>query len=1006
MPNCYLCTNCIAMLRKFMIVVAFALGSFVSVKAITPPIEELDLARAKSLLEHGRWSDANTAYKRLMESVSTEDVATVEQIEYALTVCAAKLHDNIAEQRMKLFLMRYPGSVHATDIRFLLALHYCEQEEFEKAKAQFAGVHYNALTREDREKYDVRMGYIEFLDGNLDSAYEYFERVPSYSQYVDHATYYKAYIHYTDGEYDKAYKGFISLSDSEAYSKVVPFYLLQLEFDRGNYKYVRDNCDELLGKAAEAEKGAILRMAAESWYRCEDYQKTLQYITAYKNGGGKMGREENYMLGYATYRMTDYAGAIQILKSVCNGTDDIAQNASYHLADCYIRLGDKRNSINAFAMAADERYNNDIAEDALFNYGKLLFETGGGTFNGSINVLTRYVTRYPDSPRASEAKELLIAAYYNSKDYDMAYDAIRSFPNPDGSMRTALQKIAYFKGIKAFKAGDDATAKRSIAEALEVGVSPKYNALCAFWLGEIAYRGGDYPEALKQYNYYLKRAPRTANEYKMALYNLGYTHIALGDAPAAQRSLEGFIWLYKSRDSYRADGFNRLADVQYLQRNYNDAVKNYENAVALNTEQSHYARYRRAMSLGLLGKESTKIDALKRIITAADGDYVDDASYELGRTHLAAERYSAGAEVLETLLKNYPTTPYNTAAMLDLGLAYFNMGNTERSLECYDKIIATSPQSQAAKDAMQSVREIYVSRGDVNSYFAYAEKTGVECDLSVVTRDSLSYRSAEQIYLAGKNRESIPHFEEYIASYPKGYYIDDALFCLSDSYLKCDSLDRALESMKLLADRPNNRYTVPVLEKLGSATFDKGMYSEAASAYRRLYDLSPQTEQRLSSSKRYVDAVMAENIDEQIFAMAEDVDSLIDVEQSARRKALFGKGRVLSNRNKQSQALAIFETLSSDKSDVAGAESAYRIICHHFQKGDHAKAEQLVYDLAESKTPHTYYLGRSFIILGDIYAAKGDTFQARATYQSIIDGYSPADDGVVAEAKGRIAKLL
>ena len=78
MPNCYLCTNCIAMLRKFMIVVAFALGSFVSVKAITPPVEELDLARAKSLLEHGRWSDANTAYKRLMESVSTEDVATVE----------------------------------------------------------------------------------------------------------------------------------------------------------------------------------------------------------------------------------------------------------------------------------------------------------------------------------------------------------------------------------------------------------------------------------------------------------------------------------------------------------------------------------------------------------------------------------------------------------------------------------------------------------------------------------------------------------------------------------------------------------------------------------------------------------------------------------------------------------------------------------------------------------------------------------------------------------------
>lgn len=994
------------MFRKSIIVAAFALCGICSAGAINPPVVEIDFARAKSLLEHGRWSDAAGEYKRLLEIVPSGDVAATEQIEYALTLCAAKLHDNIAEQRMEAFLRRYPGSVHATDVRFLLALHYCEQEEFDKAKAQFAGVHYNALTRADREKYDVRMGYIEFLDGNLESAYEYFERVPSYSQYIDHATYYKAYIHYTEGEYDKAHKGFTSLQSSQAYSKVVPFYLLQLEFDRGNYKYVIDNADALLKSTTEAERGAILRMAAESWYRNEDYEKTLHYITAYKNGGGKMGREENYMLGYATYRTTDYAGAIDILKSVCNGTDDIAQNASYHLADCYIRLGDKRNSINAFAMAADERYNNDIAEDALFNYGKLLFETGGGTFNGSINVLTRYITRYPDSNRASEARELLIAAYYNSKDYDMAYDAIRSFPNPDGNMRTALQKIAYFRGINAFKNGDDAVAKSSLEEALEVGVSPKYNALCAFWLGEIAYKTANYTEASKQYNYYLKRAPRTANEYKMALYNLGYTNIALGDPAAAQRSLEGFIWLYKNRDNYRADGFNRLADVQYLQRNYQDAVKNYENAVALNTEQSHYARYRRAVALGLLGKETTKIEALKRIITAADGDYVDDASYELGRTHLAAERYSDGATALEELVKSYPTTPYMTAAMLDLGLAYFNMGNTERSLECYDSVIAASPQSQAAKDAMQAVREIYVSRGDVNSYFAYAEKTGVECDLSVLTRDSLSYRAAEKIYLAGKTSEAVPHFESYIESYPKGYYIDDALFCLSDSYLKCDSLDRALESMKLLADRPNNRYTVPVLEKLGGVTFDKGMYAESASAYRRLYDLSPESEQRVSASKRYVDAVIAYNDDEKTLAMAEDVDSLIDVEQSARRKALFGKGKVLLAKGEKSEALAIFETLYSDKSDAVGAESTYHIICHHFERGDHAKAEQLVYELAESKTQQTYYLGRAFIILGDIYAAKGDTFQARATYQSIIDGYSPADDGVVAEAKERITKLL
>ena len=55
--------------------------------------------------------------------------------------------------------------------------------------------------------------------------------------------------------------------------------------------------------------------------------------------------------------------------------------------------------------------------------------------------------------------------------------------------------------------------------------------------------------------------------------------------------------------------------------------------------------------------------------------------------------------------------------------------------------------------------------------------------------------------------------------------------------------------------------------------------------------------------------------------------------------------------------------------------------------------------------PHAYWVAKAYIALGDIYAGRDDSFQARATYQSIVDGYSPADDGIVAEAKARIEKL-
>ena len=994
------------MFRKLRVVSLFILLA-VCGQAIGGVNESELFGRANTLLEHRRYADARHEFLRLKDVVSSTDAAAVQRVEYGLTVCAVHLNDNVAEHRMKAFLESYPGSVYASDIRFLLALHYCETEDFAAAKKLFTGVSYKSLTPYDRQRYDIRMGYIEFTEGNMAQAMEYFESIPSQSDVADHATYYKSYIHYQNGQLDKAYNGFKSLQNSAEYSKLIPYYLLQIEFERGNYSYVTANCDALLQTSTGGERTAIMRLAAEAWFRLEGYNKALQYITAYAKTAGKtLSREDNYLLGYTAYRTADYAGAVEPLKSVCTGTDNLAQNASYHLADCYIRLGDKRNAIRAFAMAADERYNNEITEDALFNYGKLLFETGGGTFNESINVLARYVNRYPDSVRTPEAKELLIAAYYNSKDYDMAYDAIRSFPNPDGSMKTALQKIAYFKGVEAFNAADYLLAKQSFEESLSIGVSPKYNALCAFWLGEVAYITGDMKQAITQYNYYIKRAPRTAAEYKFALYNLGYSNMNVGDNASAQRALEGFIWLYKSRDAFRADGYNRLGDVHYLQRNYEQAVKNYEGAITVGTEHSHYARYRRAMSLGLLGKEQTKIDALKGIVTTGEGDYVDDAAYELGRTHITAGRYSDGVKVLEALVADYPTTPFMTAAKLNLGLAYFNLGNSDRSLELYDNVISAAPQSQAARDAINSVREIYVSKGDVSSYFAYAERTGVECDLSVVTRDSLSYRTAEKIYLAGKTNESIAHFEEYIKSYPKGYYIDDALFCLSDSYLKCDSLDRALERMKLLSDRPKNRYTVPVLEKLASVTYEHKMYTESASAYRRLYDAVEQADVRRKALRSYVDATLLDAEDNLTLAMVADVESLPGVENSLLRKVSFSKAKVLVSQGKQSEAMDIFQRLSTDKSDAYGAEAAYHIIHDHFTRGNHQTAENLIYELADSKTTHSYYLGRAFIILGDIYAAKGDAFQARATYQSIVDGYTPIDDGVVEQAKQRIQKMM
>ena len=138
---------------------------------------------------------------------------------------------------------------------------------------------------------------------------------------------------------------------------------------------------------------------------------------------------------------------------------------------------------------------------------------------------------------------------------------------------------------------------------------------------------------------------------------------------------------------------------------------------------------------------------------------------------------------------------------------------------------------------------------------------------------------------------------------------------------------------------------------------------------------------------------------------ARDLDSLADVDATMLRRVRFAKAKVHASRSEVEEAAKIYEALSADVSNVEGAESAYRIIERLFAEGKYEESEKKVYNLADSKTPHSYWLGKAFILLGDIYVQRNDMFQARATYRSVVDGYTPADDGIVAEAQSKLEKL-
>ena len=131
------------------------------------------------------------------------------------------------------------------------------------------------------------------------------------------------------------------------------------------------------------------------------------------------------------------------------------------------------------------------------------------------------------------------------------------------------------------------------------------------------------------------------------------------------------------------------------------------------------------------------------------------------------------------------------------------------------------------------------------------------------------------------------------------------------------------------------------------------------------------------------------------------------METEVKREAEYVKAKAYMATSRRTEALAIMYRLSEDMKDEYGAEAAYVLILDSYDKGDFAEVETKVYAFADAGSPQTYWLAKSFVILGDSFADRGEFAQAKATFESVRDGYTPygPDDDVADNVRMRLDKL-
>jgi len=962
------------------------------------------------LFSKEKYGAAQMEFQKVMDNYTGNYSEIAKDAEYYNALCAVKLFNDDAEYLMYSYINRYPESQNISRAYFELGKFVYDKKNWGTTIKWFSQVNRYDLTAEQQGEYLFKKGYSHFMRNEYEDARLAFYEIKDTDQkYAIPATYYYAHIAYVQQNYETALNGFLKLSNDATFAPVVPYYVTQIYYLQKKWDELLKYAPPLLESVTEKRYADVSKMIGEAYFETGQYDKAIPYLEKYQAMTASASRLDKYQMAYSYYMSGSYDKAIDFFQAAATGKDELSQSALYHMGDCYMHLGQKNQARLSFNVASKLDYNAEIKEDALFNYAVVTYELAYNPFNEAVIAFNQYIYLYPASKRTDEAYKYLVLAFMSTKNYKTAGALLDKIKDKTPEIEKACQRVSYYRGLELFNnlLFNDAITK--FDESLKYKqFDNEIKTLCYYWKGESFYRLKDYKSAVQYYNTFMASSGAASLDvYNNCIYDIAYCYFEMDDYDQALTKFRQYENMSQgSPTKLLGDTYNRIGDLLFLNMKYSEAIGYYDKAIELGQVDVDYALFQKGFSLGLMNRHMDKIMVLTRIFDSyKNSAYTADALYETGRSYFILQQPDRAIALNEKILKEYSNSSYASKALLQIGLIYYNQNNFDESLKRYKKVVADWPGTTEASSALVGIKNVYVDMGKVDDYFAYLKSLGISEDMTTAAQDSLNYIAAENVYMTGDCDRALENFSSYINRFPNGKFLLQANFYEAECLVKAGELESALESYGYVISRPRNQFSEPALVSASRINYNLGKWPQALENYLVLEQLadikSNVTEALVGKMRCYY------NLEEYQSAIdaAKEVLTVEKIPEELAREAHFKIAKSYYGLDRFALALDEFKKVATEVKSPEGAESKYRVAELYYIRKEYQQAEDEIFNFIDLNTPHQYWMAKSFLVLADIYAQKGDNFQAIQTLQSVIDNYEVTDDGILDLAKGKKAEL-
>ena len=969
------------------------------------------------LFEKANYAAARYEFRQYLEPrrgdgsqtlLNTGDQNSVDA-EYYIALTSLYIDEPGAELLVDRFVKNHSQHPKAGQLYGDLGTYYYNRQDYTKAidfleKAVAQG---GSTAQQTGFKYQLALSY--YNTQNLQQALPLLNQIKLDPNSADApaASYYAGVINFRNRNFNEAVADFRRVENNPLYQNQVPNWIAQALYRQRRFDDLLTYTEPLLRRATDGKNNTsglseVALFTAEVFYQQNQFAKAIPYYKQYINTAGtKAPGAVKFRYGQSLFRTGAYADAITQLKALAGGKDTTAQYAAYTLGVSYLQTQNPTYALNAFDQAGRLSFNRDIQEEARFNHAKLQLDQNNGA--DAVKELTAFLKQYPDSKFENEANELVGEAYFASNNYPAAIAYIEGLKRRTPKINATYQRLTYNQGVNDFNAERYPQAVANLDKSLKFPVDTDLQQAAQFWKAESYSAGKQYDTAIPLYASISKTG---SGEYaSKSLYGLGYAYYNKKDYTRALPYFRDFVNRGTTADgsAQLQDATIRLADSYFASKQYENAMRYYDQAIAQNAPDKDYASYQKAVILSYVGRDAeakAQFDQVQR--QYPNSRFVDESLFQKANVDFEKGAYQAAIQEFTKLIQDKPTSALVPATLLKRAIAYGNLQQYDPAVADYKRILDNYGDSEQAQSALLGIQNTLndAGRPEEFSQVLGQYKKGNPGSTDV---ERVQFENAKNIYASGKYQQAIQSFLAFMQEYPASPGTNEARYYVAESYRQTDDAANALRYYNLVIADNKSDYVVRAATRAADLETKQKNYARALRNYQIILSRAASKAEQVTAQLGLMDTYFAYPKPDSAATIAREVVAGGSVVPGAQNRAQLMLGKVALGKSDYKTAQTDFEKTIALAKDINGAEAQYYLgeILYRQKKYKESVATLLKFN--EQFSDFDYWKGKAFILVSDNNVALDEPAQAKAVLNSIIENSS--DQTIVADAKQKLAAL-